>query len=177
MNVTLHTADTSLEITAQVTCESCDHKYIIKHWAWGSSNPSLNQNIAKKKSINKLIKDISKLQARAAANDFEWLQPWTCPQCGYLQSWAVKATALNKQGMVYSIPVIAIIFLAASIYNFLRSPVGITAGLIWLLIGIIIVTGLTIVFIQSNNQLKKPRVSLALKPEITWPHIVIESDK
>jgi hypothetical protein len=160
----------NIRIPYRFQCEKCGKLQEKVKVIRGGQGSSMDLRKAQEKALRDLSKRMSKYADAAARGDYLWLGAEPCSECGYIQSWQVKAyrasVRRNILGLVLLLSIDGL-FLYGLIFS---TPNWLGWVVSFLFFGGTILL-LRSILLRAAKLKQGPRLQQSNKPELKWPNL------
>jgi hypothetical protein len=160
----------AIRIPYSFQCEKCGKYHARTCIKQGANDVGLSPTTAQRRALESFKKDIVKLKNAADKGDFSWISTDPCPDCGYIQSWQLKAHKSETRYIVLGLSLLLVVDMACISGLLLGTP----KTLAWIIAAFLLIcTGLLMrTFVLRNKRIgKTPRANQAFRPEVEWPNL------
>lgn len=161
----------AIRIPYSFQCENCGKYHTSTCIKQGANDVGLSPETAQKKVLDSFKKGIVKLKNAADRGDFSWISTDPCPDCGYIQSWQLKAQKSETRYITLGLILLLGIDMACISGLILGTP----EVLAWVITAFpLLCTGLLLrSFILRKRRIEQtPRTNQFFRPEVEWPNLL-----
>lgn len=159
--VSLYTESIEKTLRATVHCEACGHEYFSGTRLATTNAAYFSAERADDSATRSLTRKEAALKRRAERGDFRWITLTACPECKYVQSWALKSVRASR--ITNTVVLAGLAAFVVSMFSVMQ--VGISAGLAAAGVAAVAVVALRIPGILKLGKNRAEQVNI---PEVQW---------
>jgi hypothetical protein len=161
----------AIRIPYSFQCEKCGKYHSKTCIKQGANDVGLSPEAAQRKGLDSFKKGIVKLKNAADKGDYSWISTDPCPDCGYTQSWQLKAQTSETRYLTLGLILLLVVDMACISELILGTP----KALAWIIAAFLLIcTGLLLRAILLRNRRigKTQRTNQSFRPEVKWPNLL-----
>ncbi len=161
----------AVRIPYSFQCEKCGKSQSKTCIRQGANDVGLSPEAAQRKCLDSVKKGIVKLKNAADKGDYSWISTDPCPDCGYIQSWQLKAQTSGTRYITVGLILLLVVDMACISGLILGTP----KALAWIITALLLIcTGLLLraILLRKSRIGKTQRTNRSFRPEVIWPDLL-----